>query len=119
MKIKTIHWYAKVLLGILFLAVIGVYAYAQTNDFAQGPEITISTPEGGTMIEDPLITVEGMVRRVAEVDLNGARIYIDEEGNFREYVLLVPGQNIITLHAKDKFGREVKEVVELLYNPQG
>lgn len=119
MKIKTIHWYAKVLFGLLFLAVIGVYAYAQTDEFAQGPEITILTPEGGTMIEDSLIAVEGLAYRVAEVELNGAPIFIDEAGNFREHVLLVPGQNIITLHAKDKFGREVKEIVELLYNPQG
>lgn len=117
MRPKTPYWYLKVIIGLIFISLLASYAYIQSDDFARGPEITILSPSSGTMIEDSLISIEGIAQRVAKLELNGDSIFIDEKGNFREQLLLVEGQNIITLSAEDKFGREVKEIVELIHKP--
>jgi hypothetical protein len=112
---KSANSYLKILLGVLFIAVIFGYTYFQSEDFARGPEFTYLSPEGGTIFEDSLIEVKGQVLRVSKITLNGNPIFTDEEGNFSEAILLSIGQNIITLEAQDRFERKVTETLELIY----
>ena len=39
----------------------------------------------------------------------------DEKGNFEEKLLLSYGYNIMTIEGWDKFGRETKETIEMVY----
>lgn len=118
MRSRSPHWYAKVIFGFIFIALLAGYVYLESGDFVEGPQITILAPRGGTMIEDSLIHISGVALRVSKLELNGDTIFIDEAGNFREQILLIPGINIITLTAEDKFGRKIKEIVELIHKPQ-
>ena len=115
MVFKSANWYLKVLFGLLFIGVIAGYTVLQSEDFIDGPQITILSPADGILFEEPLVRIEGRAERVAEITLNGSPIFIDESGNFDEQLLLVSGQNIITIEAQDKFERKVSKKLELLY----
>lgn len=115
MRHRTVNWYLKLLLGILFIVIIAGYTYIQSNDFARGPILIIDRPENGASVEEPLVMVEGSALHISDIQLNGNSIFIDETGHFSEQMLLVRGQNVITLSAQDKFGREVKKTLELVY----
>ena len=111
---KSANTYIKILLGALFVAVIFGYAYFQSSFLADGPQFTLLEPASGTMFEESLVEIKGKVERVSTISLNGNTIFIDEEGNFSEMMLLSFGQNIITLEAQGKFERKITEVLELI-----
>ena len=115
MAVKSANWYIKVLFGLLFIGILGFYTVLQSEDFVEGPQITILSPAGGILLEEPLVHIQGRAERVAEITLNGSPIFIDESGNFDEQILLVQGLNIITLEAQDKFERTVSKELELIY----
>ncbi len=100
---------------LLLISILG-YTYFQLQNLITGPVITISLPQNGTTLTSSLVEVTGSTKNISDISLNGRHIFIDEQGDFKEKVLLSPGYNIITLQAKDKFGRETKNILELVYN---
>ena len=112
---KSANWYIKLLFGLIFVGIIVGYVIFQSTDFVDGPLITISSPEDGILVTEPLVHIKGIAERVSEIRLNGNPIFIDESGNFDEPLLLVYGHNIITLEAQDKFERTISKELELIY----
>ena len=102
------------MIALLLLSVVG-YALFQTRNLIHGPEITIHSPKNGETLANPLVAVEGTARNISFISLNDRQIFIDENGKFKESLLLSFGYNIMTVRAQDKFGRERKEILELMY----
>lgn len=98
----------------MFLA-IGGYAYLKSREFIMGPRITINSPENGTSFSSALITIEGNAQNISHITLNDSPIFIDSQGRFSEKLLLLPGYNIITLKAEDRFGKKTEKALELVY----
>lgn len=110
---------AKFILGLIIFAlaasIIGGYAYVRSRDFLMGPQITVTSPvDGGTLSEAP-VTVEGTAQNVAYITLDGAPIFADSKGYFSQKLLLLPGYNILTVNAQDRFGKKVEKTLELVY----
>lgn len=107
-------------LGIfaVFAILIGLYAYGQSRQYLKGPQIVINEPQNGaTLLEAPLV-IAGNAQNVSHITLNGASIFVDSKGDFREKLLLLPGYNILTISAEDRFGRKTEKTLELVYkNP--
>jgi hypothetical protein len=100
----------------LFTIIIIGYALYNSRIFIAGPQIDILRPQNGeTITESPLIRVQGEARNIAFMELNNKQIDTNEESKFNEPVLLYPGYNVITIFAKDKFGRIVEKQIELVY----
>ena len=110
---------AKAWLKIIFftglLLVILGYSGFEARKILTGPSLKITSPLVGGVVKDPYVQVTGVARNIKEITLNGNPIYIDENGNFNEKFLLISGYNRIELEAKDKFNKETKEVIELVY----
>lgn len=110
---------AKFVLGlVVFLLVVsGIsgYAYFQSRDFLRGPQVTITSPKNGETVEKPVVVIEGATQHVAYISLNDGTIFIDSQGLFKEKLLLLPGYNILTIKAEDRFGKKVKKTLELVY----
>ena len=100
---------------LLLIGILG-YTYFQTQNLIMGPIIKINEPKNGVVINNSAIEVTGVTKNISGISLNGRQIFIDESGVFKEKLLLSSGYNIITLQAEDKFGRETKETLELVYN---
>lgn len=99
---------------LLTLSIIG-YSLFQARNLIRGPIIEIINPQNGSSLAKSLITIEGVARNISYISLNDRQIFIDEEGRFEEQLLLSYGYNIMTIKAKDKFGRNAEKTLELVY----
>ncbi len=98
---------------IIIVLVIG-YSYYQARSFLTGPSITILSPQSGAALKDALVDINGRAENISHIALNDRPISIDEEGTFREKLLLSPGYNIMEITAEDRFGRGTTEILELV-----
>ena len=99
-------------IGSLFFL---LYIFYQGKSIIEGPLISIQSPINGATITSSLIEVRGISDNIARISLNDRPIFIDEEGFFKEKILLSHGYNIIKLTAADKFGRVKEQILELIY----
>ncbi len=107
---------SKRLLIIIFFGLIAIYAIYQTHDILLGPRLFIQDVQNGKTYTEPLITIEGEAKNISHLFLNDRQIFTNEQGQFQEKLLLIPGYSIIKLEAKDKFGRSVKRMLALVYD---
>jgi hypothetical protein len=91
----------------LFILIIGGYSLYALRNYLEGPRLTINFPTDGYSTTSPAIRVQGVVLRTNFISLNDRPIYIDEQGNFSEVLLLDPGYTIIKLFIRDRFDRSV------------
>ena len=96
---------------VVLVLIVGivVYAISRSLNYARGPEIVIRSPQNGSSIDAVTTLIVGQAVRVNSLSLNGSPISVDQQGNFSESVVLFPGENIITLSAKDQFGRSTEK----------
>lgn len=97
---------------ILIFACYGLYI---SKNFLMGPQISIEFPQKGEIVYNAFIEIKGKAKNISHINLNGARIFTDAEGNFKQNLLLANGYNIIEIYAQDKFGREIKERREIVF----
>ncbi len=100
---------------ILVVIVVAGYGVLRAKTFAEGPVIIVSEPKDGSLITESPVTVSGTAKNISFINLNGAQIFTDETGKFSEQVLLSRGYNIITLEAKDRFGRKAEKSLQIMH----
>ncbi len=114
---RTVSFWISLISVILATTVVVGYAAYRSQYIVRGPIITITYPSETTSItlaaNQPLI-IEGKVQNSTSVNLNGRKIYLDENGNFREQLLLSRGYAIITLKAEDRYKRVSQKTLELM-----
>lgn len=105
-------------MGVLLLT-LGLLTYIayQARFLLIGPQITITDASQGT-VGERVVTIEGTVRNIARISLNGKQIYTDPEGFFREAVVLGTGYNLITIAATDRYGRSTTVKHEYVYEQE-
>lgn len=103
-------------LGIILL-ILG-YGFYVMRDLVTGTEVTINYPLPSSHVKDSMIDVSGHVGNISWILLNGAQILSDENGNFKQTVMLAPGYNEIEVKVVDKFNREVNKVLRVVYEPE-
>lgn len=104
----------QIALGVFFLIVLG-YAYFEARGLLFGPSIALTSSV--TEVHDPLITIKGRADRISSLSMNGKTIPVTVDGTFDEPYLLAPGYNRIVLDARDKYGRNRQQVIEVVYTP--
>ncbi len=107
------------LLKIIIISVIALFVVIYTGFEIQrvlfGPRITVLSPKNGVLVSDSLTEVVGIAKNIKEISLDDRKIFIDEQGNFKEQVLLSYGYNAIDIKATDKFGRNTEKIIEVIY----
>ncbi len=102
-------------LSILFLIGYGVF---NSRFLIKGPEITISgLDETGKSIktESRDFSLKGTAVHSSYITINDRPISVDQTGNFNEKLLLSNGVSIIDVYARDKFGKEIRKKVDVVY----
>ncbi len=107
----------KSVLLLLAGAALLTYAAVEARAYLAGITITVRTPESGTTVHQPLISVAGEIANAAFITLNGRELLTDEHGQFKERLLVSPGYNLFTIAAEDKFGRMKERKIEIIYRP--
>lgn len=106
----------RTLITIAFFALFLLYGAFEAIKLFLGPSLVIESPKDLSTIEDPFVSVNGFVKRVAYITINDRQIFADTEGYFEDKLLLLPGYNIIQVEVKDRFGKEVTKELKLWYN---
>ncbi len=111
----------RVLAGLGIAIIVGYSVFA-LDGFIRGPRIEIATPEsvhGGGIryfsyaTTEAAVLVSGRVIHANMLFINGAEIPRNLEGNFSESLLLAPGYNILSVEAKDRYGRATEKTIEI------
>jgi len=97
------------------MALIIGYSLYQSRNLRSGPQLNIVSPINGALSTTSTTQIQGVAKNITSISLNDRPIFVDEDGNFSENLLLSYGYNIIGISAKDKFGRSVSKRLELVY----
>lgn len=95
----------KAVLLVLALVMIASYAASRSLPYFRGPSIAIFQPMNGAAVSSTTITVIGRAQRINSLSMNDKQIQIDEQGNFKQTLIIFPGVNIISFDATDQFKR--------------
>lgn len=95
-------------IGLLLVLLAG-YGAVKALPLLSGPSLSDVTPSDYTTLESGPLVVSGVAHNTEAVFLNGAPVLIDPEGRFSKALWLPSGGSILTLVARDRFGRTVTE----------
>ncbi|HYC34523.1 MAG TPA: hypothetical protein VEC13_02215 [Candidatus Paceibacterota bacterium] len=101
---------------LIVLFLIGaflVYGLFEAYKLISGPKIEIISPTPGSTITEASVVIEGRARNVSFISLNDRQIFIDDQGIFREKLLLPAGYTIIKVGAEDRFKKRVEKRIPL------
>ncbi|MBX4209086.1 hypothetical protein KW799_00075 [Candidatus Parcubacteria bacterium] len=113
---RQVKWLMKIWISVAAIAVILGYGAFRAKDLAQGPRLSVESPADGSAMRDPLVSIKGTAKNISFLTLNGDKIFTDESGAYDEKILLSPGYNAVTVEARDRFGRMVRQTLQLTYN---
>lgn len=102
--------------AVILAFIVIMYSIFNFRVFIAGPQIEIISPVNGSGQDKNIAEITGIAKNINHIELNAKPIYVNEEGQFNEKLLLQPGYNVITLIAKDKFNREITEKLEINYS---
>ena len=106
-----------VFLTVLFLLLTS-YSLYEARFLILGPQIWIENPQDGQVVTEPLVMIQGRSKNIAWISLNDRQIFTDEEGVWSEKLLVREGVSIMTVSARDRFGREIKKSIQIVLPAQ-
>lgn len=92
----------------MLVVAVGLILYVgwQARYLIAGPKLSVS--EGLSVVQNErVISIQGEAKNVTSLYLNGRPITIDPSGMFNEGVILENGYTIVSIDAKDRYGRSV------------
>ncbi len=111
-KVKQL---VKIWVAIGAMSLIIGYGAFRAKDFVRGPELAVLSPFDGQLVRSSVVEIEGTAQNISFLTLNDGKIFTDESGKFKERILLSRGYNVMTVEAKDRFGRKVTKTLQLIY----
>lgn len=116
MKINQIN--SRKIIKIIFISSIAlfivIYAIWRSLNYVKGPSIIIDQPKPFESIEASTTDIIGTALRISKLLLNNREISTDEQGNFKEKIVVFPGINYITIEARDQFERSITKDIQIL-----
>lgn len=104
-------------LSFLFITlVLFGYIFFQARFLIIGPVVTLHT-EPAPVYNDRSIEISGTAYNISNITLNGRPVYIDEQGDFTETLVLENGYTIMTIRAEDRYGRDTTLTRSFVYRP--
>jgi len=94
----------RLVLVVILAGLVLAYVHFQARFFIQGPQVEL-TGDLPTVQHERTIALAGTTANITELLLNGKAVFIDEKGHFERTLVLESGYTIMTLTAKDRYGR--------------
>lgn len=96
----------KYLLTAALVLLVG-YGFVEAWPLLAGPSLIIFSPAEGESFPGGIVTIRGQAPRAAELTVNGMRLLHDQDGAFSSTLTFPAGGSILTIEARDRFGRTV------------
>jgi hypothetical protein len=108
----------KIFLFIITIIVLGgiFLLYKEIDSFASAPSLLILNPQNNTETESNSIYIEGVTDKETRLFINDQTILVNDDGRFRENVILQKGLNVINIKAINKFDKETLESINVRSN---
>jgi hypothetical protein len=110
-KNKNIKWWIGITSCVALFAIILVFGYEKMCFVWNGVKIEATMEK---VADSSLAIVQGNAEKATLLTLNGREIFIDKDGNFSETISMLPGFSIVTLNARDKFGKTAEKKFEIV-----
>ena len=110
-KNKNMKWWVGIMSCVALFGVIMIFSYEKMSFVFNGVKIEATLKQE---VGSSLAVVSGTAPKANFISLNGREIFIDKAGNFSETISMLPGFSIITLDAKDKFGKTAEKKFEIV-----
>lgn len=94
-----------ILISIFFIG-MSFYLYKKLDNFVSTPELIILNPEADATVHDSQVVVSGRTDEGNEVFINNQPVLVDENGTFKENLILRNGINMITVRSINRFDKE-------------
>ncbi len=106
----------KLRIGLIALISIIIlsYTYYEARFLITGPELRVISPQNNVVVTDPLLQLNGKVRNISSLTINGRLIMITPDGSFNDKLLLLDGYNTIEIKVKNKFGQENQKILRVV-----
>ncbi len=108
---KNMKWWVGIISCVLLFVIIGIFSYEKMCFVFKGVEIEATMEQKDS---SSLAFIKGTAPKATFISLNGREIFIDKEGNFSETISILPGFSVITIDAKDKFGKTAEKKFEIV-----
>ena len=113
---KKINLSGKQWAFISLFILLASYSLFQARFIIFGPKLAVYSPENGSSLASPVVTVTGQAKNIAFISLNDRPIYVDKDGNWNEKLIAPKGLSIMTVRVRDRFGRVVEKQIEVMVN---
>jgi hypothetical protein len=110
-KNKNIKWWVGIISCVSLFIIIIFFSYEKMSFIWKGIKIQATLEE---KTDSSLAIITGNAEKAVYVSLNGREIFIDKNGNFSEPISMLPGFSIVTLNARDKFGKTAEKKFEIV-----
>ncbi len=109
-----------VIASAVVLIVIGgfFYIYRQIGRFAAVPRLVVTEPSEGENVEGNSIEIAGFTDKDAKLTINEQPIVVNDNGDFKENVLLQKGINAITISSVNRFEKSTAKTFNVKSNYQ-
>lgn len=104
-------WWVGIISCVALFTIIGIFGYEKMSFIWNGVKIQATIDQSAS---SSLAIVRGVAEKATHITLNGREIFIDKNGNFSESIAMLPGYSIVTLDAKDKFGKTAEKKFEVV-----
>lgn len=81
------------------------------------PSITLLSPPDGLVTDMRSVSVEGRTEQEVSIFINGKRVAVDDNGNFRDILDLQEGVNTIKIVGSKKHSREMEVLRRIIVEP--
>ena len=105
---KIGKWFFVALIGLIMF-----YFSTRIYNFITGPRIEIYSPQPGQIIKEDTCIIDGNIQNAKTIRINGKEISIDQEGNFKEEIIVKSPYTLIVIDAVDKYGKTKEEIMEI------
>ncbi len=113
---KKINLSPKQYFFISLFVLIGLYSVFQARYVIFGPSLKVYSPTNGASLPSSVVMVSGKATNIAYISLNDRPIFVDKNGNWNEKLIAPEGLSIMTVRAKDRFGRSTEKQIEIMVN---
>ncbi len=100
---------------VLLFAVIVGYGIWISHDLLFGISMSVTGITDGMTAKTALLDLSGHAKHANDVTLDGRKVAIDQSGAWHDTIALLPGYNIVTVGATDKFGRTTTKSYRVYY----
>lgn len=105
--------YALVALGVVVVLGYGLFV---ATPYLLGPSLTLRSPQNGTTLTSPTITISGETERVSYLSINNLAVPLLEDGTFFVERAYPKGYTVLVVEARDRFGRTITDTVRFIHN---